>query len=307
MCINPACAAPELISLVPFNYDPNSDLISEPHILKEPLLVNGYTSVFSVTGKVCDPDKSPANLANANKRQNIKYKVLPNSHVHVTNTVIIDTEKDILRKIEENDPLTIKKLLDSQKMSAAKRLNTFIESLLKNGNMNTGKIIRKPVTNPNLNSSINESKAILTPPNKKSKPNIPVVSTANNSLGPPKIQFLPAKNSKQPTPPVQNESIVKSAVHPTLKITSVTSMNEASSSQLKGVPGASQIPLVQSTNAISTLPMISSVQSGGSPATLVRQPVFSDLEKNEFKKMREEITELKELLKQIGGNVRRHE
>ncbi|XP_055389151.1 uncharacterized protein LOC129618439 [Condylostylus longicornis] len=297
MCLNPSCSAPELISLVPHEPEINREIISDPHILKEPLLVNGYTSVFNVSGKSDDNTEASINF---NKTQ-IKYQILQNTHVHVTNTVIIDTEKDILRKIEDNDPTTLKKLLDSQRMSAAKRLNTFIESVSK-----TVKSARKSTTKQNINLNHHDPKPLLST-HKRLKITQPITNPTNL----PKIQFIPAKSSVI-TPQVSNESLVTSAAHPSLKITSVTSMNEASVPQLQKVqpvaiqaapvPVVPQLPL--SPNS-APLPLISSVQSVGQP--VIRAPMFTEQEKSEFQKMREEITELKELLKQIGGNVRKHD
>lgn len=118
-CENPDCSAPTLISLVPIR--PTPQFVQEPKIIADPILVNGYTTVFQVDGAAAKMSELAEKTSDGKIRyesQRPIYRIVPNTHAHIVNYVIIDAEGDTLRKIRENDPQTVKKLLESQKNSA---------------------------------------------------------------------------------------------------------------------------------------------------------------------------------------------
>lgn len=117
-CENPECNVNKLISMVPKRK--TTQFISEPVVMDKPMLVNGFTAVFQVDGssaKLMDI-KNP----NGEGQSKSIYRIVPNSHVHVVNYVVVDTDETYLRKITENDPGTMQKLLSSQKESADQML-----------------------------------------------------------------------------------------------------------------------------------------------------------------------------------------
>ena len=118
-CENPDCNVNKLIGMVPKRKI--SQFVSDPLVYDKPMLVNGFTAVFQVDGssaKLLDI-KNPAGVESQSKPI---YRIIPNSHVHVVNYVVVDTDETYLRKITENDPATMQKLLTSQKESADQML-----------------------------------------------------------------------------------------------------------------------------------------------------------------------------------------
>ncbi|XP_013113749.2 uncharacterized protein LOC106091685 [Stomoxys calcitrans] len=117
-CENPDCNVNKLISMVPKRK--TTQFISEPLVMDKPMLVNGFTAVFQVDGKsaklmdIKNPNGDPSSTS--------IYRIVPNSHVHVVNYVVVDTDEAYLKKITDNDPATMQKLLTTQKDSADQML-----------------------------------------------------------------------------------------------------------------------------------------------------------------------------------------
>lgn len=197
-CENPDCNVNKLISLVPKRK--TTQFVVDPVVIDKPMLVNGFTAVFQVDGS----SARLLDIKNPNGENPSKtiYRIIPNSHVHVVNYVVVDTDETYLKKITENDPATIHKLLTSQKESADQMLKKIM----------TGQGSSATAAMTTVVSTINN--------------NITNVSTQpavnNNALPAAGKVVGPAAGQKNPIQlPVR--------MHPNLKITAVTS-GEASTS-----------------------------------------------------------------------------
>ncbi|KAI9581820.1 uncharacterized protein LOC119637604 [Glossina fuscipes] len=284
-CENPDCNVVKLVSMVPKRK--TTQFISEPMVMEKPMLVNGFTSVFQVDGssaKLMDI-KNPS----GDSATKAIYRIVPNTHVHVVNYVVVDTDEAYLRKISKNDPATMQKLLASQKESADQMLKK-----LMTGQGNAGLVA--PTTAP-LVSTVNAL------PMQSSASSLTNVSTTPVTSG----TVMPALNS--------NSSPIKLPVrmHPNLKITAVASAESvptltgiASSSVMTPAiptstvsPYITPVPLASLQNAAPSSgpkqpvqPIIAMPLSG--PLSCVTSPVIADtVDKPVFDKMQAELQELR--------------
>ncbi|TMW48840.1 hypothetical protein DOY81_006069 [Sarcophaga bullata] len=213
-CENPDCNVNKLIAMVPKRKI--SQFVSDPLVCDKPMLVNGFTAVFQVDGsaaKLLDI-KNPAGIESQSKPI---YRIIPNSHVHVVNYVVVDTDETYLKKITENDPATMQKLLTSQKESA--------DQMLKKIMSGQGSSATAAMTT--VVSTINQNNSTMLPTQTTS------TSTPNHiqkTTAPPEPQIPQSLAPLVHTTATQKTAIkLPVRMHPNLKITAVASAEGVSS------------------------------------------------------------------------------
>uniref|UniRef100_A0A1A9WAS7 Uncharacterized protein n=1 Tax=Glossina brevipalpis TaxID=37001 RepID=A0A1A9WAS7_9MUSC len=286
-CENPDCNVVKLVSMVPKRK--TTQFISEPLVMEKPMLVNGFTSVFQVDGssaKLMDI-KNPSGDSGAKAI----YRIVPNTHVHVVNYVVVDTDEAYLRKISKNDPATMQKLLASQKESADQMLKK-----LMTGQGTTGLVT--PTSAP-IAATVN-ALPVRSSANSLTLTNVSTTAVTSGTV-------MPALNS--------SSSSIKLPVrmHPNLKITAVASAENVSA--LTGIASSSvmtpaiptstvspyitPVPLASLQNAAPTPAQNQSVQSIiamplSGPLSCVTSPAITDtVDKPVFDKMQAELQELR--------------
>lgn len=127
-CDNPECSAPKLIAQVPKR--DTSEFITDPVLMDQPTLINGFTTVFQIDGATMEMEnlrtESLMDESDPNQKPKTIFRVVPNTHAHIVNYVVVDAAGDTMQKIKANDPETIRKLLVSQKLSAEQMLKKLI-------------------------------------------------------------------------------------------------------------------------------------------------------------------------------------
>lgn len=134
-CDNPECSAPKLIAKVP--KQAISEFITEPKVVAKPTIINGFTTIFQVDGhgtKMEDLMNEYAALEHhpggRRHRPKTVFRVVPNTHAHIVNYVVVESASETLQKIKENDTETMRKLLVSQRLSAEQMLKKLIGKAL---------------------------------------------------------------------------------------------------------------------------------------------------------------------------------
>lgn len=214
-CENPDCNVNKLISMVPKRK--STQFISEPKVMDKPILVNGFTSVFQVEGQ----SAKLMDIKNPNGDPNTKpiFRIVPNSHVHVVNYVVVDTDESYLKKITNNEPATMQKLLTTQKDSADQMLRKIMNgqgSTATAASTTVVSTVNPPAQPPppnQLNRSMGGDKQALASLNTA---HIPTMTTAKATS-----TTTPAPVAAKIHP---NTSInLPVRMHPNLKITAVAS------------------------------------------------------------------------------------
>lgn len=264
-CENPDCHVNKLITMVPKRK--TTQFVSEPTVMQKPMLVNGFTAVFQVDGESAKLMDIKNAAAEGPPNRPI-YRIVPNSHVHVVNYVVVDTDESYLKKITDNDPVTMQKLLSSQKDSADQMLKKIMSGQGSTATAATTTVVstlntaaNKPVDN-NAPAGI---PILLKPPNNPLQNIAPVPTVVGTgALSAPKNISKPAINL-----PVR--------MHPNLKITAVASAETLNAAPLnvspapnppfiQPVPLASlqsptpmAIPKIATTSSVAMKPMLPAV------------------------------------------------
>ncbi|XP_073828422.1 buddy of Hmr 2 [Musca autumnalis] len=248
-CENPDCNVNKLISMVPKRK--STQFISDPKVMDKPMLVNGFTAVFQVEGQ----SAKLMDIKNPNGDANTKaiYRIVPNSHVHVVNYVVVDTDESYLKKITNNDPATMQKLLTTQKDSADKMLRNIM-----NGQGSTATAASTTVVstiNPQQNTTLNRSMDQSLPTN---------TTTFNTTTIPAPM------NAAAPKPPSSLSITMTSTAAPTAaSITTNKSINIVGGNMggVKVIPKASiNLPVRMHPNLKITA--VASVDTGGNAIPL---------------------------------------
>lgn len=229
-CENPDCNVNKLISMVPKRK--TTQFISEPQVMEKPMLVNGFTAVFQVDGssaKLMDI-KNP----NGEGQSKSIYRIVPNSHVHVVNYVVVDTDETYLRKITENDPVTMQKLLTSQKESA--------DQMLKKIMSGQGSSATAAMTT--VVSTINAGSNNL-PPQQVNSNSLPLAAPTNVAPTPTQAAALTAPKASIKLPV---------RMHPNLKITAVACAESVNPPTMTSNAAVSSVP---ATSYITPVPIMS--------------------------------------------------
>lgn len=119
-CENADCNVIKLVSMVPKRKI--TQFVTEPSVMEKPMLINGFTTVFQVEGSSAKLSDLKNPNPNATPQPKSIFRIVPNTHAHIVNYVVVDADGDSLRKINEGDPATMRKLLESQKVSADQML-----------------------------------------------------------------------------------------------------------------------------------------------------------------------------------------
>lgn len=243
-CENPDCNVNKLISMVPKRK--TTQFISEPSVMEKPMLVNGFTAVFQVDGNsaklmdIKNPSGDPSTKS--------IYRIVPNSHVHVVNYVVVDTDESYLKKITDNDPATMQKLLTTQKDSADQMLKKIMSGQGSTATAATTTVV----------STINPVGGVNRPMDMLSTPTVPVAKPTNIPLQQTAIATQPVSPvscgviSKKilPKPPIN----LPMRMHPNLKITAVASAETVGTSNLNA---GGVTTLVSPTPYIQPVPLAS--------------------------------------------------
>lgn len=189
-CENPDCTAPTLISLVPTKL--TSQFVQNPYVIPNPILVNGYTTVFQIDGQPAKVKEIPGQTSDGKIRFQTDspiYRITPNTHAHIVNYVIVDPEGVTLQKIKNNDPASVKRLLQSQTNSA--------EQLLKK--LMGLKKVEGKITQPTQPTS-SQSTAANNSPTSKFRTIMPKVNSNPSTIlsSTPTINTIPNMTPGQP-------------------------------------------------------------------------------------------------------------
>ncbi|XP_055913227.1 mucin-2 [Eupeodes corollae] len=132
-CDNPECSAPRLISMV--QKPIASEFVTEPMVVHKPTLINGFTTVFQIDGigtrmeDIMNESTANNNIGGNHKPKTV-FRVVPNTHAHIVNYVVVEAAAETMQKIKANDPETMCKLLISQRLSAEQMLKKLIGKAL---------------------------------------------------------------------------------------------------------------------------------------------------------------------------------
>ncbi|KAH8298166.1 hypothetical protein KR018_010391, partial [Drosophila ironensis] len=102
-----------------------SQFVSAPQIMKKPLFSNGNSAIFQVGGKMANMSDIPS-LSGGTGGQPI-YRIKPGTHAHIINYVVVDEGSDSLEKAKSGDQEAMRLLLDSQRDSAASKLQKLVD------------------------------------------------------------------------------------------------------------------------------------------------------------------------------------
>uniref|UniRef100_A0A1B0BNH2 Uncharacterized protein n=1 Tax=Glossina palpalis gambiensis TaxID=67801 RepID=A0A1B0BNH2_9MUSC len=124
-CEDPSCFASKLTSPLPKRR--SAQFFSAPVVVEKPVLVRGLTSAFQVHGS----SAKFADLKNPNDDDSAKtiYRVVPNTHVHVVNYVVVDTDEEDLSKISNADPNAPRKPVFDQMQAELQELRRTVALL----------------------------------------------------------------------------------------------------------------------------------------------------------------------------------
>ncbi|XP_065365798.1 uncharacterized protein Boh2 [Calliphora vicina] len=261
-CENPDCNVNKLTAMVPKRK--TTQFVADPTIMDKPMLVNGFTAVFQVdgsSGRLMDI-KNPSGEG----QPKTIYRIIPNSHVHVVNYVVVDTDETYLRKITENDPATMQKLLTSQKESA--------DQMLKKIMSGQGSSATAAMTT--VVSTINNSNTNITPQQ----------ATANAATS-PAVPTVMGQTAAQ-----KNSINLPLRMHPNLKITAVASGEGVSTAPTLS---SNVTSTTQTANFITPVPLTNLQTAAtvvGAPST-INPPTTDSVDKPTYDKMQEEINDLR--------------
>lgn len=104
-----------------------SQFVTAPYIMAKPLVVNGHTSIFQVSGEMAKMGDIPA-LSGGVPGELPIYRIKPGTHAHVINYVLVDEGSDSLEKAKSGDQEAMRLLLESQRESAVSKLQKLIAS-----------------------------------------------------------------------------------------------------------------------------------------------------------------------------------
>ncbi|XP_075155702.1 buddy of Hmr 2 [Haematobia irritans] len=317
-CENPDCNVNKLISMVPKRK--TTQFISEPMVMEKPMLVNGFTAVFQVDGKSAKlmDIKNPNGDPNATSI----YRIVPNSHVHVVNYVVVDTDEAYLKKITDNDPATMQKLLTTQKDSAdqmlrkimngqdpARAATTTVVSTINPANVNRPTTETHPGSIPLANIGVAPNLGGI---------NRTMVGNQQTSMTIGNVVMQPAGITKPNTHPLQHnvstappnllspkQSIqLPVRMHPNLKITAVASGESVGTPIINAsaaTAGTPHPPFIQPV-PLASLQSPSSAVIQQIPKSTVALPINTTIappplveisDKPTYDKMQEEINDLR--------------
>ncbi|XP_004529398.1 mucin-17 [Ceratitis capitata] len=292
-CESADCNVIKLVSMVPKRKI--TQFVTEPTVMEKPMLINGFTTVFQVEGN----SAKLSDLKNPNPNTTVQpktiFRIVPNTHAHIVNYVVVDADGDSLRKINEGDPATMRKLLESQKVSADQMLKKLMA-----GHGPSVPIVCSSAPTPNGVNTITTS----TPLNVRN-----VAATTNTTVTTAPTAVNNTSNTlinATATPTVGNaaaSAASKSAtiqlpmrMHPNLKITAVASretIGQLVEPSINSVPQPSQTPATATPNVPLITPVpLASLQSTPTPssaATVSIQPG----DKANIDKMQAELAELR--------------
>ncbi|XP_037931076.1 uncharacterized protein LOC119665893 [Teleopsis dalmanni] len=276
-CDNADCNVVKLVSMVPKRK--NIQFVTEPTVSDKPLLINGFTTIFQVDGSSAKlSDLKIPSSTNPSVPKTI-FRVVPNTHAHIVNYVVVDADGESLRKINDSDPATMRKLLDSQKNSADQMLRKLMAGHGSSVVVSTASNIADPV--PVVSKS---QTTIGTPVTSASRVPLasasiqPLSSRASNTAG---YSTGTAQAQTQLKPSIQ----LPMRMHPNLKITAVASAETVSTlstptlSQAQPPTTSANLPLITPVPLanLQSAPQLP-VKSSGSTASQVDKPVFDQMQ-----------------------------
>ncbi|KAM7348898.1 buddy of Hmr 2 [Cochliomyia hominivorax] len=271
-CENPDCNVSKLISMVPKRKI--TQFVSDPVVIEKPMLVNGFTAVFQVDGS----SARLLDIKNPNGDPQTKpiYRIIPNSHVHVVNYVVVDTDETYLKKINENDPVTMQKLLTSQKESA--------DQMLKKIMSGQGSSATAAMTT--VVSTINNNNNVTTQPVPIPQSNVNNPTTAAATMA--------TTNATQ-----KNTIKLPVRMHPNLKITAVASGEAVNTPSLatnvvasKSTAVAAPAPYIQPV-PLTNLQSPTSALHTNVPSAPSTSSNLGTVDKPTYDKMQAEINDLR--------------
>ncbi|XP_011187040.1 uncharacterized protein LOC105215007 [Zeugodacus cucurbitae] len=285
-CENADCNVIKLVSMVPKRKI--TQFVTEPSVMEKPMLINGFTTVFQVEGNSAKlSDLKNPNPSTTPQPKSI-FRIVPNTHAHIVNYVVVDADGDSLRKINEGDPATMRKLLESQKVSADQMLKKLMAGhgpsvpiVCSTSPASTSVSTVTPVTPLNVRNVMTANNTTTTT----------TVNTANANL---RANITTVAGNSTPNSSTKSSASIQLPIrmHPNLKITAVASretigqlvepnIGTQPSAQVAPPPPAPTVPI------ITPIPL-ANLQS--SPANVISsQPT----DKTNIDKMQAELAELR--------------
>ncbi|XP_055843981.1 mucin-2 [Episyrphus balteatus] len=292
-CDNPECSAPKLISQVPKR--DTSEFITGPIVMDQPTLINGFTTVFQIDGvghRIEDLMNEAENAPGQNHKPKTIFRVVPNTHAHIVNYVVVDAAGETMRKIKANDPETIRKLLVSQRLSAEQMLKKLIGKALETPPRTDNSLSTVPMTGAGTLASVPVTQGALTSSSavattSTSKPNLALkVAPAAKLIPAPKLASAALKTAPaiKLAPAAKLTSVTKPTITPkptpalTTKpaslLTSGSTTDPATPAAPPKVPAGITIKLLSSSDANKT-----PISSTASTSTVTSTPTSSQISK----------------------------
>ncbi|XP_017107213.2 uncharacterized protein Boh2 [Drosophila bipectinata] len=140
-----------------------SQFVTAPYIMSKPLVVNGHTSIFQVSGEMAKMGDIP-DLSGGVPGELPIYRIKPGTHAHVINYVLVDEGSDSLEKAKSGDQEAMRLLLESQRESAIAKLQKLIGSHrgANSTGTSTGPITTRPGSSTGVGTSA-QAQASLVP------------------------------------------------------------------------------------------------------------------------------------------------
>lgn len=290
-CESADCSVIKLVSMVPKRKI--TQFVTEPSVMEKPMLINGFTTVFQVEGN----SAKLSDLKNPNPTKGVQpktiFRIVPNTHAHIVNYVVVDADGDSLRKINEGDPATMRKLLESQKVSADQMLKKLMAGhgpsvpiVCNAAPMPTG--VNTITSTAPLNASATTNTVAV------SATTTPTISTANAN-----VRANPATSpAVTPGGSAAKASAIQlpMRMHPNLKITAVASRENFGQLVESNLP--TMQPLHMPAPAVPTVPLITPVplanlQSSPVVAAPAAGAAATTVDKPNIDKMQAELAELR--------------
>ncbi|XP_036339586.1 uncharacterized protein LOC118748935 [Rhagoletis pomonella] len=287
-CENTDCNVIKLVSMVPKRKI--TQFVTEPTVMEKPMLINGFTTVFQVEGN----SAKLSDLKNPNPNTTVQaktiFRIVPNTHAHIVNYVVVDADGDSLRKINEGDPATMRKLLESQKVSADQMLKKLMAGHGPSIPINCGNA-PTPIGVNTINpaSTVNSRPAVVTTNAVAASGTItPTINTASVNA---RVNATQASASSGTSAGAIKSSAIQlpMRMHPNLKITAVASRETCGQMVDANVPPVQVQP--PPAPAAPTVPLITPVPL----ANLQNLPVTGAPtgDKPNIDKMQAELAELR--------------
>ncbi|XP_050330447.1 uncharacterized protein LOC126759611 [Bactrocera neohumeralis] len=287
-CENADCNVIKLVSMVPKRKI--TQFVTEPSVMEKPMLINGFTTVFQVEGSSAKLSDLKNPNPTASPQPKSIFRIVPNTHAHIVNYVVVDADGDSLRKINEGDPATMRKLLESQKVSA----DQMLKKLMAGHGPSVPIVCSASPASTSVNSvssaTSSNARSVVTA---NTFSTTATTTTSNATNANIRTNVTPVTGNTAPNGSAKSSAIqLPMRMHPNLKITAVVS-RDTIGQLVEPNTGTQQSIQVASSAVPPTVPLITPIplanlQSSPAPS-ISTQPA----DKSNIDKMQAELAELR--------------